>query len=237
MRSLQVLTPSRKCMFNCPFCISKSHEHGNQFPNNYEHNHDLWVRNYIEVITSNPDLSYVVITGTNEPMQSPDCVLDITMITKEYRPDIQVEIQTRYYPVSPIYEVLDVVAYSISELGALKRIKPHGKKNRFVILLTKSFEQQSLDDIIKMIPKEVTEVTFKVLHDSKGYNHDMDEWILNNGMSEEGKQLLEYQVSKYIGPLSIRYDATCMECENRYMIFREDGNVYQNWDEKVKKLV
>ena len=27
MKSLQVVTPHLKCIFNCPFCISKGHKH------------------------------------------------------------------------------------------------------------------------------------------------------------------------------------------------------------------
>ena len=237
MKSLQVLTPSKKCMFNCPFCISSSHEHNNDFLDNYQNNHQLWVRNYIEVLTTYLDLKYVVITGTNEPMQSPECVLEIVRLTKQYRSDIQVEIQTRDYRQHPIFDEIDVVAYSISSFSQLSRIKPKGRVSRYTIILTNSFEGKRLNDILGSIPPSVSQVTFKVLQDSSGYNQEMDLWIEQNSLSEIGKEILELEISKYQGDLSIRYDANCMDANNRYMIFRSDGYLYQDWEtkEKVKK--
>lgn len=237
MKSLQVLTPSQKCIFNCPFCISNSHEHNNDFLNNYHDNHQLWIKNYIEILTTYLDLKYIVITGTNEPMQSPECVLEIVRLTKQYRPDIQVEIQTRDYRQNTIFDEIDVVAYSISSFNQLPIIKPKGKISRYTIILTNSFEGKRLTDILDCIPFGVSQVTFKVLQDSSGYNQEMDLWIEQNSLSEVGKEILELEISKYQGPLSIRYDANCMDTTNRYMIFRSDGYLYQDWEtkEKVKK--
>ena len=42
MKNLQVLTPHQNCIYNCPFCIAKSHNHLNNFENNYEKNYKLW---------------------------------------------------------------------------------------------------------------------------------------------------------------------------------------------------
>lgn len=234
MKSLQLLTPSKPCIYNCPFCISKSHEHHNEFPNLYEENHEEWVRNYIEVLMTNPDLSYVVITGTNEPMQSRKCISEMTFLTHLYRPDIQVELQTRYYNPSPEFKEVDLVAYSISDSKLLSKIEPYGRKNRFVLILTDTYENMRLEDILKEIPKQVKEVTFKVLHNSNGINLKMDNWIKEHELSDRWKEILNYDVSEYEGPLSIRYDATCLDATNRYMIFREDGILYKDWNEKVK---
>ena len=76
MRSLQVVTPHIECIYNCPFCIAKTHKHNNHFINNYLNDFNYWKNNLIKVIRDNPDLAYVVITGTNEPMQSMECVMD-----------------------------------------------------------------------------------------------------------------------------------------------------------------
>ena len=56
MRSLQVLTPHMECIYNCPFCISKTHEHDNTFINNYENDYMVWMNNLINVIIDNSDL-------------------------------------------------------------------------------------------------------------------------------------------------------------------------------------
>ena len=49
MKSLQIVTPHRKCIFNCPFCISKSHSHKNFFENTYEKDFNKWKNNLEEL--------------------------------------------------------------------------------------------------------------------------------------------------------------------------------------------
>ena len=120
MKSLQVVTPHIECIFNCPFCIAKAHKHNNIFINNYQNNHELWKNKLIDTIKSNKDLKYVVITGTNEPMQSIDCVKDIINIVRDTNKDIQIEIQTRMYKPSDIYNLVDVTCYSISNYQLIK---------------------------------------------------------------------------------------------------------------------
>ena len=230
MKSLQVVTPHMECIFNCPFCIAKGHKHNNVFVNNYLYNYDLWKNNLIKVINDNKDLKYVVITGTNEPMQSKECVNDIIDIVRGVNKDIQIELQTRYYKQDDIYNKLDVVAYSISDITMLNRIKPLGKIIRYVIILTNSFNNCSLNDILKLIPKNVKQLTFKKLISTNGVNRDVDDYIINNSVDLDTLDILKKDVVLYDGDLSIRMDLNCMDCEGRYKIFREDGYVYDNWD-------
>ena len=232
MISLQVLTPNKKCIFNCPFCISKSHIHNNKFTNNYELNNELWKNNLIKVIKENKDLKYVVITGTNEPMQSMDCVKEIIKIVKNTNQDIQIEIQTHYYKPNDIYQMLDVTAYSIPDFNLLNKIKPAGKVNRFVLILTDSFNNHNLSDIISLIPKNVSQITLKCLHDSKGFNINFDEYIKKHKIDSNTLEVLRNDIKNYKGNLSIRLDEFCMDAEGRYKVFREDGNLYNDWDEE-----
>ena len=95
MKSLQVVTPHLECIYNCPFCIAKAHKHDNVFKDAYHNDFETWKRNLELVLLGNPDLKYVVITGTNEPMQSVDCVSDIIKMVRYYRKDVSIEIQTR----------------------------------------------------------------------------------------------------------------------------------------------
>lgn len=231
MKSLQVLTPTRLCIFNCPFCISKSHRHQNNFANNYEKKHTLWKENFIAILKKYQDLKYIVITGTNEPMQDEKVVEEIVFLVKKNRPDIQVEIQTRFYPQREIYRSIDLVAYSISSYNILPKIKPLGQKNRFVILLTDSFKDKSLKRIIEKLPKEVTQVTFKTLQISNGVNPKMDQWICQHRLDNKSYENLKNDIAHYQGELSIRLDENCMESKNRYKIFREDGYLYDDWEE------
>lgn len=231
MKSLQVLTPNKKCIFNCPFCISKSHKHNNTFVNNYENNYKLWESNFIKVLKENKDLKNIVITGTNEPMQDEKCVDDIINITRKYRSDINIELQTRYYKESKVFSKLDVVAFSVSDFRLLKIIKKTNNVTRIVIILTDSFNSKSLKDIIYEMDKNIEQLTFKVLHDSNGFNVDMDNWIKKHKTDKITIENLKKDIDNYNGNISIIFDETCMDSTNRYMVYREDGNLYKDFEE------
>ena len=230
MKSLQVVTPNIECIFNCPFCIAKAHKHNNIFINNYQNNHELWKNNLIDTIKSNKDLKYVVITGTNEPMQSIDCVKDIINIVRDTNKDIQIEIQTRMYKPSDIYNLVDVTCYSISNYQLIKKINPKGNIIRYVFILTDSFNNKRLNDILDIIPSNVKQLTFKVLHDSKGNNKDLDKWINSHKLDNSTLTKLSDDINNYKGNLSIRIDLNCMDSEDRYKVYREDGHLYDDWD-------
>ena len=239
MKSLQIVTPHMECIYNCPFCIAKAHKHDNEFEDTYHSNISLWRDNLALVLLGNPDLKYVVITGTNEPMQSVDCVNDIIKMVRYYRKDISIEIQTRWYQQNALYEDLDTVCYSISNRYYLDKIKPMGKISRYVIILTDSFNGMSLDDYLKVIPEGVSQVTFKVLQNSLSDDTPVDEWIHEHRLNDESLNRLAEDVSNYHGNLSIRLDTNCMDATDRYKVFREDGYVYEDWDElpKAKGLI
>ncbi len=230
MRSLQIVTPHKKCIFNCPFCIAKAHSHNNGFENIYEEDFNTWKSNLENVINENPDLKYMVITGTNEPMQSRACVKDIIDITRNTNPDIQIEIQTRMYMPDDIYKSVDVTCYSISDFNLIDKIKVLGNTIRYVFILTDSFNNKSLEDIISILPKEVSQLTFKVLQDSNGINNELDTWINLHKVDDDTLNKLIDSVNNYKGNLSIRMDLNCMDSTDRYKVFREDGIVYDDWD-------
>ena len=185
--------------------------------------------NLIRVINENKDLKYVVITGTNEPMQSKKCVSDICDIVKTANKDIQIELQTHYYKQDDVYNKIDVVAYSISDIKLLNRIKPIGKIQRYVLIMTDSYNGYSLDEILKLIPDSVKQITFKKLIDTNGVNLKVDKYISIHSIDDKTLNRLIIDVDNYKGDLSIRMDLDCMNCEGRYKIFREDGKVYDNW--------
>ena len=230
MKSLQIVTPHKKCIFNCPFCISKSHSHNNCFENTYEKDFNKWKNNLEELINNNSDLECVVITGTNEPMQSKECVKDIINIVRNVNPNIRIEIQTRMYKPDDIYKLLDVTCYSISDFKIINKIKVLGKTIRYVFILTDSFNNKRLEDIIKLIPKEVTQLTFKTLHNSNGQNKTLDAWIGEHKIDDESLNNLINDINNYQGNLSIRADLNCMDSTNRYKVFREDANLYNDWN-------
>ena len=229
MKSLQVLTPNKKCIFNCPFCISKTHEHNNSFVNNYDNNYKVWEENFIKILKDYEDLKNIVITGTSEPMQDKKCVEDIIKISRKYRPDINLELQTRYYKIEPLFDLLDVVAFSVSEFNLLKLIKKTNNITRIVIILTDSFNDKSLNDIISEIKVDIEQLTFKILHDSDNYNKELDDWVKKHRTNKKTIQKLKKEIEKYKGKINIRFDENCMDATNRYKVFREDGNLYDDF--------
>ena len=163
-------------------------------------------------------------------MQSKECVKDIINIVRNTNPNIQIEIQTHFYKENKIYQELDVVAYSIPYYNLIKNIKPCGKINRYVILLTDTFNNYTLEDIINILPKNVTQLTFKVLQKSNGVNKKVDNYIEKHQILKEKLDKLKEDIMLYKGNISIRLDENCMDTYNRYKIFREDGNVYDDWE-------
>ena len=97
--------------------------------------------------------------------------------------------------------------------------------------MTDSFNGYDLDSILKLIPRSVKQITFKKLIDSNGVNEEMDKYILNHSIDNNTLKKLKEDIDKYNGNLSIRLDLDCMNSINRYKIFREDGNLYDNWEE------
>lgn len=239
MKSLQLLVPHEKCIYNCPFCISKTHKHDNSFDNIYLKDNDLWKTNLENVLRYYQDLKTIVITGTSEPTLNISCIQDMINIIRNKRSDIQIELQTRCYDKTSVSDDVDVLAYSIAYDSFLKKPYLSQAIIRYVILLTKYFEKYNLEELLASIPKEVSQVTFKVLHDSHGYAKNIDNWILENNMREAKKEELMSEVLAYKGDKSVRFDAESMKSSDRYMIFREDGKLYEDWEseEPVKRLL
>lgn len=239
MKSLQLLVPHEKCIYDCPFCISKTHKHDNSFENLYSKDNYLWKSNLESVLEYYQDLKTIVITGTSEPTLNISCIQNMINIIRNKRSDIQIELQTKCYDKTSVSDDVDVLAYSIVYDSFFKT--PYLSKAiiRYVILLTKYFEKYNLEELLAIIPKEVSQVTFKVLHDSNGYSKDIDNWILENSMREEKKEDLKNEVLAYKGNTSVRFDAESMKADDRYMIFREDGKLYKDWEseEPVKRLL
>lgn len=229
--SLQITAPAQECIFQCPFCISQSHGHNNKFNNLYKENFGEWQLKLKDALIGHPEIKTCIITGTNEPMQSPDFIIATFSIIKEVRPDIKTEIQTRFYKRFDVSNNLDIACYSVSRYEDIIKIEESALTNRIVIILTDSFNGKTINDILEGIKgKMITQITFKKLHTSKGVNSKMDTWIKKHSINEDTYNLLKNEVANYVGSMSIRFDENCMDAEDRYLILREDGNIYENWD-------
>ena len=167
-------------------------------------------------------------------MQSKACIKDIINIVRSVNKNIQIEIQTRYYGQDEIFNMVDVVAYSISKPRILNKIKPMGKIQRYVLILTDDFNNYKLNEILNLMPKSVNQLTFKLLEDSEGKNIEFDNYIHSHRIDKSTLEKLREDINNYKGNISIRLDENCMDSINRYMIFREDGNIYESWDDYEK---
>ena len=85
---------------------------------------------------------------------------------------------------------------------------------------------------IKKTPKGIWIVPdwdFQLSYDRKEfyYTGEYKKFILDKAMKKYEKAL------EYFGAW---IDKTCMDAENRYRVFREDGILYRSWTDGVKKL-
>jgi hypothetical protein len=94
-----------------------------------------------------------------------------------------------------------------------------------VILLTKEFDFLNTDNFDSM---GFNEITFKVLQ--KGISLNQRLYVDNNKM--ESLDNIYGIIDRYNGTdVSIRIDNNCQDSHGRYKIFREDGILYNTWED------
>lgn len=111
----------------------------------------------------------------------------------------------------------------------MNKIEKTKNITRIVIILTDSFNDKNLQDILKEINQNIEQLTFKILHDSEGYNKELDKYIKEHKTNEKTINKLKKEILNYKGNISIVFDENCMDANNRYMVFREDGNLYKDF--------
>ena len=93
IQSLSIVVPTKKCINNCPFCVSKTHEC------NYENmiSNPLFKEDYIERLEYARDLgtNIVILTGTGEALQNKKFLNDFAYFNKLLKkPFYNIELQT-----------------------------------------------------------------------------------------------------------------------------------------------
>lgn len=234
--NIQVCCPYQKCVFNCPMCIAKGHKHNYRFPDitHLQEYYDELNRIVVEEFDCD-----VVITGECDPSQNMRWVKRLLKNLEGIFFRGNIELQTRNYSLNldDLFG-LNVLSYSIVYLKDYLRCHsfPKLKKNainRIVILLTKEFEFLNKDIFD---PMGYDQVTFKTLQ--YGEDDEINKWIDNNKMSEDGLNKIKEIVEKYNGSkeCSVRLDTSCQDATNRYYIYRCDGKLYTNWNAKTDKF-
>ena len=65
--NLQVCVPYEKCVFNCPMCVAKGHEHNYDFKNIYREDKEFYKTQLSKIVQFYKDF---IITGECEPTQN-----------------------------------------------------------------------------------------------------------------------------------------------------------------------
>ena len=93
VQSLSIVVPTRKCINNCPFCVSKTHE------SDYDNmiSDPLFKEDYIERLEYARDLgtTTIILTGTGEALQNKKFLNDFSYFNKSLKnPFYNIELQT-----------------------------------------------------------------------------------------------------------------------------------------------
>jgi len=93
IQSLSIVVPTRKCINNCPFCVSKTHE------SDYDNmiSDPLFNEDYIERLEYARDLgtNTIILTGTGEALQNKKFMNDFAYFNKSLKkPFYNIELQT-----------------------------------------------------------------------------------------------------------------------------------------------
>lgn len=235
--NLQLVSPYKKCPYNCPMCIARTNEEY-PYPNLYESDRNQYFQKLYDALDG---ISVVVVTGSTEPTLFVDWVIDVISFIKVFTPHIKIELQTKNYnvDVDALNTCgLDLISYSITnpveyaKSTMLRGLK--SGKSRITILGTDENMQAIFSDYTPCYSFD--QVTIKGLH---------------HGRTDEVNSFIYQSISKYIFErfyknnssvirsdfecqlrnrnISLQLDVDCMDAKDRYKIFRIDGNIYDKW--------
>jgi len=132
----------------------------------------------------------------------------------------KIEIQTHNYNYKGINGI-NVIAYSYNEIPKEQQ-EPSTKTIRATFIYT---DKITVDDIIQFNLSSlwVNQVTVKqMVYNSYG-NEKVNQYILEHRKELKGSEQYKLLVN------GIRVDMDCHNSHNRYIIYRTDGYVYENW--------
>ena len=100
IQSLSVVVPNKKCINDCPFCISKMLNNSSEYPNLMDINHphyDINVREYLKRLKFVADngCQTLILTGTSEPQQNKQFLARFALLHQQMgSPFTNIEMQT-----------------------------------------------------------------------------------------------------------------------------------------------
>lgn len=221
--NLQICIPYQVCPFKCPMCIASGRP---IFENLYKSEYDFYIHQLEEALKNN-DIEDIILTGNTDPTLDRNWLTKISEEVKKYYPSPKVELQTKNYNLKN-YNLsnIDVLAYSITSVKdylkawSFRKIQ---RTNRLSILLTKEFDFLTAENFNTF---GFDQITFKVLHE--GVDIEKNKWVQDNKMTDLSN--IYDIINRFNGTeTSVRIDTECENSIDRYLIFREDGELYKEW--------
>lgn len=229
--NLQVCIPYQKCPFNCPMCIAKD---PHIFDNIYALDAFKYFNQLKKALTDNY-YREIVLTGDTEPSLDLNWLDQVASAVKIYAPKSNVEIQTHNYNWSG-NENVDVNAFSVTTVKDalnISKIKTNFGINRLVVLGSKPLIDYLSNNDIDF--SKFTQLTFKLMQPSNSKVDYIDKYINENLCSEDDIRALIKKLSnqnKLTSIFTLMIDKNCQVSYNRYKIFRENGSIYDSWEDK-----
>lgn len=219
--NLQVNSPYTKCPYRCPYCVAGVKE-------DYPFSDTLYRSNVAEYLVTLAEtilkynITTIVLTGDTEPTLFPQWLKEVCYILRGYG-GLNVELQTKNYRWTETYGVIKTIAYSNDSIPTRPRL-PHNFTVRDTFLWNRELTSASIVKYFKSQPN-VNQCTVKQLvFSSYGIPH-IDEYI--QGVKKE----LTHTDKLILQDNGIWVDEDCSASENRYLIYRADGKVYQKWSD------
>ena len=231
--NLQLVCPYEPCPYKCPYCVS-NFEGSYQFDDLYHNDKEAYLNRLRGVLITSADegdfFKGVVLTGLTDPSLFPQWIEDVKGVFKDHFTG-EVTLQTSNYNYRNT-EGLSVIAYSIGHRDKIARLPKREDIDsdvilRFNIMLSKDMTVLDVVEVMRHLPN--AQYTVKYLMPTSHGHSETDKWIARNRLelSEKDEKALEY--------FGAWIDKTCMDAENRYRVFREDGILYRSWTDRVKQ--
>ena len=171
----------------------------------------------------------VVLTGDTDPTLNPEWLRRVARFLTNFKYKVGVEIQTHNYGWKGM-DGITVNAFSITTLKdatCISSIHTTSGLNRLVVLGTKELLQYFLENNVDL--SEFQQLTLKALQHTASKVDTVDDYIDSVSCEE---MLLRQAAARFeeLG-LQVKIDLNCQDAEGRYAIFREDGKLYNSWEE------
>lgn len=223
--NLQITSPYKPCPYKCKYCVS-NFEGNYPFYNLYESDKQQYLKSLKDTLESKM-FSGAVLTGMTEPTLFPKWIADVLTTLSKFNLH-EVVLQTSNYNYKNTMG-LSVLAYSIGDRVNIDALPYAANVSPYTIIRYNMMLSKDLtfEDILKIIKTRhegsYTQFTVKYLSSTSNGHTETDRWIADNRIELSPKEIARlYRMNVWV-------DFDCMNAEPRYRVFRENGELYNNW--------